>query len=116
MYRVTAGSHQMPQSEAIYSARNRPITNRVVCAMSPSAMVSPLLHEPAVTHHDRLAGQRIRIEAGKHHGAFRNIGNGGEFTVHRFLTHDLLYDVGFAYAQFLRLLRNLLVYQRRAHE
>ena len=53
---------------------------------------------------------------GEEGGAARDVVEGGEFTVHRFLQHDIPDHVVLADAELLRLLRDLLLDERRADE
>src|SRR3954465_8949715 len=75
-----------------------------------------LLHEPAVAHHQRLAGERVGREGGEEEGGRGDVGGGGELAVAGFLEHHLLDDVVLADAERLGLLGDLLLDQRRAHE
>lgn len=53
------------------------------------------LHEPAMAHDQRLAGQRVAFEAGKEYRRFGDVLDRGEFSVHRVLQHYVLDDFGF---------------------
>src|SRR5262249_36337 len=67
-----------------------------------------LLHEPAVAHHQRLPGERVR---GKCREEQRNLGDvidGRELAVDSLLEHHLLDNVFLGDAERLRLLGNLL--------
>src|SRR5208337_247502 len=74
------------------------------------------LHEPAMADHERLAGQRVRAEGGEEERGFCDVLDRGELAVDGVLQHDVLDDVLLGDAELLRLLRNLLVDERRAHE
>src|SRR3954465_8168722 len=75
-----------------------------------------LLHEPAVTHHQRLAGQRVGREGGEEEGGRGDVGRRCELAIDGLLQHHLLDDVVLADAECLRLLGDLLVDQRRSNE
>ena len=74
------------------------------------------LHAPAVAHHERLAGQRVRSERGEEESRFGHVLDRGELAVHGVLEHDGLDDLLFGDAELLRLLGDLLVDKRRAHK
>ena len=54
-------------------------------------LVSP--HEPAVGHHQRLAGQRIRLERCEEQRRLGDVLDSGELAVNRVLEHDLLDNI-----------------------
>ena len=64
----------------------------------------------------RLAGHRVGRERGAEQRGRRHVVDGGEFAIHRLLEHHVLDDLFLGDAQRLRLLGDLLVDQRRAHE
>src|SRR5262245_12141085 len=76
----------------------------------------PSLHEPAVADDQRLAGQGVAFEPGEENRRLGDVSDGRELAVDRLLQHHVLDDLGFGNAQLLRLLRDLLVDERRAHE
>ncbi len=75
-----------------------------------------LLHAPAVTHHDGLPSERIRGEGSEEKCGLRHVLHHGELPIDGFLEHNVLDDLLFGDAQFLRLLRNLLINEGCAHE
>src|SRR5512140_484968 len=68
-----------------------------------------LLHEPAVTDDEGLAGHGSRREGRAEQRRLGHVFDGGEQAVHRVLEHDVLDDLVFRDAQGLGLLGNLLV-------
>ena len=75
-----------------------------------------LLHEPSVADHDRLAGERVRWESRQKNRYFRHVLHGRELAVDGFLQHHRLDDVRLRDPELARLLRDLLLDQRRADE
>src|SRR6185437_2210933 len=82
----------------------------------PSRAGGDLLHEPSVAHDERLTCQGIRPEACKEQGGLRHIIRCRELSIDRIPEHHVLDDLGFGNAEFLRLLRDLLVHQGGPHE
>src|SRR5260370_32660184 len=74
------------------------------------------LHEPAVAYHQRLPGQRIRLERGEEQRRLGDVLDRGELAIDRVLEHDVLDHVLFGDSERFRLLGDLLVHERRAHE
>src|ERR1700733_4355698 len=74
------------------------------------------LHEPAMADHQRLTRHCIRLERGKKEGGFSHVVSRCEFAINGFLEHDIADDRLLRYSKHPRLLRDLLVDERRAHE
>src|ERR1700730_10248333 len=77
---------------------------------------SALFHEPTVTDHERLAGQRVARGAGEIEHGLGDLLVGRELPVDGPLQHHVLDDVRFADAQFLGLLGDLPFDQWRSYE
>ena len=73
------------------------------------------MYQPWLTIND-WPGQRRRREGGQEQHRLRDVFDRGEHAVDRAAQHHALDDLFFADAQLLRLLGNLLVDERRAHE
>src|SRR5271156_5046215 len=73
-----------------------------------------LLHKPTVADDERLAGQRVALEAGEKQYRLGDVFGGGEFAVDRVLQHDVLDHIFLADAELLGLLGDLLVDERCA--
>src|ERR1700740_3776900 len=84
--------------------------------VAAAASLALLLHEPAVADHDGLAGERVRWERREEHRSLRDVLYRGELAIDRLLQHDRPDDVGLRYPERARLLRDLLLHQRGAHE
>src|SRR5262249_60735362 len=74
------------------------------------------LHEPAMADHERLAREGVRLECGEEQRSLGDVLHRRELAIdglfeHHIADHRLLGD-----AELLRLLRDLLVHERRAHE
>jgi hypothetical protein len=76
-----------------FSAGPRAAENGFFAAASVSRALASL-HEPAVTHDQRLPGQCVAFEPGKKNRGLRHVLNSGEFAVDRVLQHHVLDDVG----------------------
>jgi hypothetical protein len=75
-----------------------------------------LLHEPSVADHDRLAGERVRGESRQKYRCFRDVLYGRELSFDGLLQHDRLDDLRLRDPELARLLRDLLLDQRRVDE
>jgi hypothetical protein len=69
-----------------------------------------------MTHDNRLAGEGIRTEGSQKQRGLGHVVDRRKFAVYGFFQHDILDDLLFRDAEFLGLLRYLLVDQRGADE
>src|SRR4051812_41868000 len=74
------------------------------------------LYEPAMADHQRLASQCIGAEPCQEERGFSDVLHRSKFAIDRLLEHHVLDHLLLGDAERLRLLGDLLVDQRRAHE
>src|SRR5262249_13067428 len=74
------------------------------------------LHEPAVADDDRLSRQRVGGKRGEEERRLGDVLDRGELAVNGLLQHHVLHDLLLGDAEVARLLGDLLVDERRAHE
>src|SRR5450631_82687 len=102
----------MLQPNRLKRRKNARIANRIEAAECDQHD----RYKPPMTHDNRLAGEGIRTEGSQKQRGLGHVVDRRKFAVHGFFQHDILDDLLFRDAEFLGLLRYLLVDQRGADE
>src|SRR5215470_6851959 len=74
------------------------------------------LHEPAMANHERLTREGVRLECGEEQRGLGDVPYRRELAIHGLLKHHIADNLLLGDAELLRLLRDLFVHERRAHE
>ncbi len=75
-----------------------------------------LIHMPAMADNDAFTRKCVRLEGGKKERNLGDVRHHGEFLIDGLAEHDFFDDALFRNAEFMRLLRDLLVDERSPHK